>query len=61
MKKLVKNVVTKNWVFTIHYQDGRIEERTIEAESKDAAFLLLQSELWDESVEKTSYVGETII
>lgn len=61
MNKLVKNVVNKKWVFTIHYQDGRMEERTIEAESKDAAFLILQAELWDESVAETAYVGQAIV
>ena len=47
MAKLVKNVVTRPYTFTVFYKDGRTEEKTIEAESKDAAFLMLQSELWD--------------
>ena len=45
--KLVKNVVPKRFTFSISYKDGRSEERTVEAESKEAAFLMLQSELWD--------------
>lgn len=47
--KVVHNVMKKAWVFTVFYKDGRTEEKTIEAESKDAAFLMLQSELWDEA------------
>lgn len=54
--KLVKNVVTKRWTFKICYRDGRVEDRTVEAESKDAAFLLLQSELWDEAVQSVDVV-----
>ena len=48
MARLVKNVVTKPFVFTVVFKDGRTEERTVEAESKDAAFLILQSDLWDQ-------------
>lgn len=52
MAKLVKNVVQKEFTFTVFYKDGRTEEKKVEAESKEAAFLLLQSDLWDEDVEK---------
>ena len=52
MAKLVMNVVTKPFHFKVHYKDGRVQEKTVEAESKEAAFLALQAELWDEAVEK---------
>ena len=50
-KKLVLNVVKRPYRFLVHYTDGRTEERIIEAESKDAAFLILQDQLWDEDAE----------
>lgn len=52
MAKLVKNVVQKEFTFTVFYKDGRTEEKKVEAESKEAAFLLLQADLWDADVNK---------
>ena len=52
MAKLVKNVVTKSFAFSVFYKDGSVKEKTVEAESKEAAFLILQAELWDDDVEK---------
>lgn len=52
MAKLVKNVVTKPYTFSVFYKDGSVEEKTVEAESKEAALLLLQSELSDADVDK---------
>lgn len=55
--KLVMNVVKKPFEFRVFYTDGHEEVRTVEAESKDAAFLILQDELWDEAgVEKTELI-----
>ena len=58
MAKLVMNVVTKPFHFKVHYKDGRVQEKTVEAESKDAAFLILQAELWDEEVEKVDWCSQ---
>ena len=50
------NVVKKPFTFTVRYKDGQTEEKTVEAESKDAAFLILQSRLWDEAVQSVDVV-----
>lgn len=39
--KLVQNVVKSKYIFDVQYMDGNIEELSVEAESEDAARLLL--------------------
>jgi hypothetical protein len=41
MAKLLKNVVTKEFLFSCTFSDGRTEDVRIRAESADAAALLL--------------------
>ena len=43
MRKLIKNVVTKPFVFKVTFKSGSTDYQTIEAESKSAALLKLKS------------------
>ena len=40
-RKLIKNVVPSRWVFLLHFEDGRTEEMTVEAETFSAAIFSL--------------------
>ena len=48
-----KNVVTQPFTFVIRYYNGMREERTVEAESVNAAYLTLKAELWEDDAEIT--------
>lgn len=46
IEKLVMNVVKRRYCFHVYYKNGKIEDMTVEAESADAARLLLPEDIY---------------